>query len=78
LSKEQVAIFKYKDSIVGLSVVDDYIFRSKALCDMNLYDWVTRYKRIKLPKGQTPRGAEVKGTLDANGNGTPLNKCHSS
>jgi hypothetical protein len=78
LSKEQVTIFKYKDSIVGLSAVNDYIFRFKALCDMNLYDWVARCKRIKLPKGQTPRGAEVEGTLDANRNGTPLNKCHSS
>ena len=50
---EKVTILKYNNQFIGLSPVQDYIYRSEALREMCLYDWVARCQRTKLPKRRT-------------------------
>src|ERR1700690_1137055 len=47
---EKVKLLKRNGCIVGLSPVHDYIYRPIELSNLNLYDWVGRCKREKLPK----------------------------
>src|ERR1700678_3111244 len=46
----RVAIIKRRGRIVGLSPVQDYIYRPQELADVNLYDWIRSYKREKARK----------------------------
>ena len=57
---EKVAILKYNDRFVGLSPMQDYIYRCEALREMCLYDWVARCERTKLPKRRTSHRRRMK------------------
>ena len=52
---EKVAIIEYNNRFVGLSPMQDYIYRYEALRNMSLYDWVARCKRMKLTNRHTSR-----------------------
>ena len=53
---EKVTLMKRRGKIIGLSPVYDYIYRSHELENMNLYDWVRRCTRKKLPKSKDLEG----------------------
>ncbi|TFK60040.1 hypothetical protein BDN72DRAFT_736609, partial [Pluteus cervinus] len=42
LTKEKVTLFKKGKKIIGLSPVNDYIYRPKELEHMNLYDFIAK------------------------------------
>ena len=46
---EKVTIFKQRGRIIGMSNVYDYIYRPVELENMSLYEWISNYKREKLP-----------------------------
>ena len=46
---QKVTVIKKKGRILGLSPVHDYVHRPKELANINLYNWVRCYKRVKLP-----------------------------
>ncbi|TFK59305.1 hypothetical protein BDN72DRAFT_905976 [Pluteus cervinus] len=48
LFNEKVTLFKKGKKILGLSTVNDYVFRPKELEQMNLYEFISQCKRIKL------------------------------
>ena len=48
--KHKVALIKCKGRIIGLSPIFDYIYRSAELQNVTLYDWISQFKRIKIPK----------------------------
>ena len=45
---EKVTIFKCNGRIIGLSPVQDYIFRPASLHSVCLYDWIATYKHEKI------------------------------
>ena len=61
--KHKVALIKHKGSIVGLSPVFDYIYRSAELQiiqNVTLYDWISQSKRIKIPKASSKNKQEIR------------------
>jgi hypothetical protein len=46
---EKIVLIKQKGSVIGLSPVLDYMYRSSELDSMTLYDWVRRCTRVKIP-----------------------------
>ncbi|TFK58891.1 hypothetical protein BDN72DRAFT_781453, partial [Pluteus cervinus] len=56
---ETVTLFKKGNRILGLSVVNDYVFRPRELEQMNLYEFISQCKRTKL---DIPVGARKKAT----------------
>ena len=65
-----MSLLKQQKKIVGLSLVDDYIFRPRELESMCLYDWRRCCKRLKLPhtKKKQSEADEDVDILDANVN----------
>ena len=59
---QKVTVIKKRGRILGLSPVHDYIHRPEALANINLYNWVRCYKRVKIPKNI--KKAEDKADLD--------------
>ncbi|KAF8225483.1 hypothetical protein L208DRAFT_1306213, partial [Tricholoma matsutake] len=47
--KEKVMLIRFNGSVTGLSPVYDYIYQSRDLDNMSLYDWVARCEWGKLP-----------------------------
>ncbi|THU81437.1 hypothetical protein K435DRAFT_587392, partial [Dendrothele bispora CBS 962.96] len=47
---EKVWVNKNKDQYVGISNVDDYALRNEILADMNLYDFMTTYRKERRSK----------------------------
>ena len=47
---QKVTLIKKRGKIIGLSPVQDYLYRSRELEHVNLYEWIRCYKREKLPK----------------------------
>lgn len=45
---EKVAIIKKNGRVIGLSPVNDYVFRPPELHSISLYDWISTYQREKL------------------------------
>jgi len=56
----KIAIIKKNGRLIGLSPVFDYIYRSPELENVNLYDWITQFKKVKLPKSSSKRDKEGK------------------
>ena len=56
----KIAIIKKNGQLIGLSPVFDYIYRSPELENVNLYDWITQFKKVKLPKPSSKRDKEGK------------------
>ncbi|TFK57914.1 hypothetical protein BDN72DRAFT_735331, partial [Pluteus cervinus] len=48
LFNEKVTLFKKGKKILGLSTVNDYVFRPKELEQMNLYEFISQCKRTRL------------------------------
>ena len=58
-------MLKWNGRIVGLSCVHDYVHRPENLDDLSLYDWVSTYKRGKLPSPTKTKSSSVHaGSLD--------------
>ena len=50
---QKVTLIKKRGRVVGLSPVQDYLYRAPELEHVNLYEWIRCYKREKLPKKKT-------------------------
>ena len=48
--KHKVALIKCKGCKVGLSPVFDYIYCPAELQNVTVYDWISQFKRVKIPK----------------------------
>jgi len=46
---QKVALIQSQGRIVGLSPVHDYMHRPPHLQDVNLYEWIRSYERVKFP-----------------------------
>ena len=70
IKASKISLLKQQKKIVGLSMVDDYIFRPSELESMCLYDWRRCCKRLKFPrtKKMQSAGDEDVDILDANEN----------
>ena len=63
--KHKVALIKRKGRIIGLSSVFDYIYRPAELQNVTLYDWISQFKRIKIPKSDSKKIKETKSLEDS-------------
>jgi hypothetical protein len=70
IQPSKMTLVKQQKKIVGLSSVDDYIFRPSELENMCLYDWRRCCKRLRIPhaKKKPSEGVEDVDILDVNGN----------
>ena len=50
---QKLTLVKKRGRVVGLSPVQDYLYRAPELEHVNLYEWIRCYKREKLPKKKT-------------------------
>ena len=84
---EKVAIIKKNGRVIGLSPVNDYVFRPPELDSVSLYDWISTYQREKLPtkkQKQKPVLRDVGVDLDSHTSGehdhnsSPEGKVHPS
>ena len=50
---QKVTLIKKRGRVVGLSPVQDYLYRAPELEHVNLYEWIRCYIREKLPKKKT-------------------------
>ena len=56
---QKIGMLKRNGRIVGVSYVHDYIHRPEELDDMSLYDWISTYKRGKLPAKTKTKSAQA-------------------
>ena len=47
--RQKMALLKRNGRIIGISNIHDYVHRPKELEGVSLYDWISNYKRAKLP-----------------------------
>ena len=50
---QKVMLIKKRGRVIGLSPVQDYLYRAPELEHVNLYEWIRCYKRERLPKKKT-------------------------
>ena len=60
---QKIGMLKRNGRIVGVSHVHDYIHRAEELNDMSLYDWISTYKRERLPTKTKTKSVHT-GSLD--------------
>jgi hypothetical protein len=60
---QKIGMLKRNGRIVGVSHVHDYIHRAEELKDMSLYDWISTYKRERLPTKRKTKPVQA-GSLD--------------
>src|SRR6202043_2649755 len=60
---QKIGMLKRNGKIVRVSYVHDYVHRPRELDGMSLYDWISTYKRGKLPAKKKMKSAQT-GTLD--------------
>ena len=75
INAAKLTLLKQQKKIIGLSPVDDYIFRPSELENMCLYDWRRCCKRLKLPRNKKNAfgGDENADMLDIDANDNILN-----
>ena len=56
-------MLKRNGRIVGVSYVHDYVHRPKELDALSLYDWISSYKRDRLPTKIRKKSVQT-GSLD--------------
>jgi hypothetical protein len=61
----KVALIKRKGKIIGISPVQDYLYRAPEFEHVNLYEWVRCYKRERLPKKNAKPDHEADGSNQA-------------
>ena len=52
---ENIIVSKNRGDIIGLSKLDDYIYRPKKYSDICLYDWIRLFEKQKIRKQKIPK-----------------------
>ena len=61
---QKVTVVRTQGRIVGLSPVHDYVHRPPHLQDVNLYEWVRCYERVKFPTKKNARPVDDRDLAD--------------